>query len=49
MKKRLRKFSSLAIIALLLLSGCLDSQEAIGSNLNPVAVVDVVSGQGLWG
>ena len=44
MKKRLRKFSSLAIIALLLLSGCLDSQEAIGSNLNPVAVVDVVSG-----
>ena len=48
MKKIFGKFSSLAIVGLLLFTGCLDilgGEEALGSNLNPVAVVTVVSGQ----
>jgi len=45
MKEKLRKISSFAIVGILLFSGCLGSEEAIGNNLNPQAVVDVVSGQ----
>ena len=48
MKKRFGKFSSLAIIGLLMFTGCLDifdSGDAIGSNYNPTAIVKVVSGQ----
>ena len=47
MKEKLRKSGSLAIIGLLLFSGCLDlgSEEAIGDNLNPQADVNVTSGQ----
>ena len=47
MKEKLRKSGSLAIIGLLLFSGCLDlgSEEAIGDNLNPQADVNVASGQ----
>ena len=40
MKKRFGKFSSLAIIGLLMFTGCLDildSGDAIGSNYNPTA------------
>ena len=47
MKKIFGKFSSLAIVGLLLFTGCLDilgTEEVLGSNLNPVAVVSVVSG-----
>ena len=47
MKKRFGKFSSLAIVGLLLFTGCLDifgSGDVIGSNYNPSAVVTVVSG-----
>ena len=45
MKKNFGKFSSLAIVGLLLFTGCLDilgTEEVLGSNLNPVAVVNVV-------
>ena len=48
MKERFGKFSSLAVIGLLLFTGCLDifdSEDVIGNNLNPVAVANVVSGQ----
>ena len=48
MKKRFGKFSSLAIVGLLMFTGCLDifgSGDVIGNNLNPTAKVDVVSGQ----
>ena len=48
MKKRFGKFSSLAIVGLLMFTGCLDifgSGDVIGSNLNPTAKVDVVSGK----
>ena len=48
MKKIFGKFSSLAIVGLLLFTGCLDilgSEESLGYNLNPVAVVTVLSGQ----
>jgi len=47
MKEKLRKFGSMAIIGLLVFSGCLDlgSEEAIGDNLNPQADVNVTSGQ----
>ena len=47
MKKEFRKYSSLAIVGLLLFTGCLDmfgTDDVIGNNLNPVAVVNV-SGQ----
>ena len=47
MKKRFGKLSSLAIVALLMFTGCLDlfgSGDVIGSNYNPSAVVNVVSG-----
>ena len=47
MKKAFRKYSSLAIVGLLLFTGCLDifgTDDVIGNNLNPVAVVNV-SGQ----
>ncbi len=45
MKEKLRKISSFAIVGILLFSGCLGSEEAIGSNLNPQAVIEVTSGQ----
>ena len=48
MKKRFGKFSSLAIVGLLMFTGCLDildSGDAIGSNYNPTAIVKVVDGQ----
>ena len=48
MKKRFGKFSSLAIVGLLMFTGCLDilgSGDVIGNNLNPTAKVNVVSGQ----
>ena len=48
MKKRFGKLSSLAIVGLLMFTGCLDifgSDDVIGSNYNPSAVVNVVSGQ----
>ena len=48
MKKRFGKFSSLAIVGLLMFTGCLDifgSGDVIGNNLSPTAKVDVVSGQ----
>ena len=46
MKEKLRKFGSMAIIGLLVFSGCLDfgSDEAIGDNLNPTVEVKVISG-----
>ena len=47
MKKRFGKFSSLAIVGLLMFTGCLDlfgSGDVIGSNYNPSAVVNVDSG-----
>ena len=47
MKETLGKFSSLAVVGLLLFTGCLDlfgSGDVIGSNYNPNAVVNVVSG-----
>ena len=34
----------MAIVGLLMFSGCLDTEEAIGNNINPTAVVDVASG-----
>ena len=45
MKEKLRKFGSMAIIGLLVFSGCLDfgSDEAIGDNLNPTVEVKVIS------
>ena len=51
MKEKLRKSGSLAIIGLLLFSGCLGlgSEEAIGDNLNPQAVLEVVSGETVVG
>ena len=51
MKEKLRKSGSLAIIGLLLFSGCLGlgSEEAIGDNLNPQAVLTVVSGETVVG
>ena len=44
MKNQVQKICSMAIVGLLMFSGFLDSEEAIGKNLNPTAVVDVVSG-----
>ncbi len=47
MKEMFGKFSSLAVVGLLLFTGCLDlfgSGDVIGSNYNPNAVVNVVSG-----
>ena len=44
MKNQVQKICSMAIVGLLMFSGCLDTEEAIGKNLNPTAVVDVVSG-----
>ena len=51
MKEKLRKSGSLAIIGLLLFSGCLGlgSEEAIGDNLNPQAVLEVVFGETVVG
>ncbi len=51
MKEKLRKSGSLVIIGLLLFSGCLGlgSEEAIGDNLNPQAVLTVVSGETVVG
>ena len=43
MKNQVQKICSMAIVGLLMFSGCLDTEEAI-ENLNPTAVVDVVSG-----
>ena len=34
----------MAIVGLLMFSGCLDTEEAIGANINPSAVVDIVTG-----
>ena len=34
----------MAIVGLLMFSGCIDTEEAIGTNINPTAVVDVVTG-----
>ena len=34
----------MAIVGLLMFSGCIDTDEAIGTNINPSAVVDVVTG-----
>ena len=48
MKKRFGKFSSLAIVGLLMFTGCLDlfgSDDVIGSNYSPSAVVSVFSGE----
>jgi len=48
MKKRFGKLSSLAIVGLLMFTGCLDifgSDDVIGNNYAPSAVVNVVSGQ----
>ena len=47
MKENMNKFSSLAIVGLLILSGCLGIGDdgVIGDNLNPQAVVAVTSGQ----
>ena len=44
MKNQVQKICSMAIVGLLMFSGCLDTEEAIGKNLNPTAVVEVVSG-----
>tara|TARA_B100002052_G_scaffold107981_1_gene99482 strand:- start:598 stop:2973 length:2376 start_codon:yes stop_codon:yes gene_type:complete len=43
MKEKFRKFSSFAIIGILMFSGCLGigTEEAIGTNSNPQAVVEV--------
>jgi PKD repeat protein len=51
MKEKLRKSGSLVIIGLLLFSGCLGlgSEEAIGDNLNPQAVLEVVAGETVVG
>ena len=48
MKKRFGKISSLAIVGLLMFTGCLDlfgSDDVIGSNYSPSAVVSVFSGE----
>ena len=48
MKKRFGKISSLAIVGLLMFTGCLDlfgSDDVIGSNYSPSAVVTVFSGE----
>jgi peptide/nickel transport system substrate-binding protein len=47
MKENMNKFSSLAIVGLLILSGCLGIGDdgVIGDNLNPQVVVAVTSGQ----
>ncbi|SVC34942.1 uncharacterized protein METZ01_LOCUS287796, partial [marine metagenome] len=47
MKENMNKFSSLAIVGLLMLSGCLGIGDdgVIGDNLNPQAVAVVSSGQ----
>ena len=48
MKKTFSPFSSLVVVGLLLFTGCLDifgTEDVIGNNLNPVAVVNIVSGQ----
>ena len=44
MKNQVQKICSMAIVGLLMFSGCIDTEEAIGTNINPTAVVDVVSG-----
>ena len=47
MKKIFGKFSSLAIAGLLLFTGCLDilgTEEAVGKNITPVAVIDNLTG-----
>ena len=45
MKEKFRKFSSFAIIGILMFSGCLGigTEEAIGTNSNPQAVVEVTA------
>ena len=45
MKQNYQKLGSLTILGLLLFTGCLETEDAIGSNLNPVAVVEIASGQ----
>ena len=44
MKNQIQKICSMAIVGLLMFSGCIDTDEAIGTNINPSAVVDVVTG-----
>ena len=44
MKNQIQKISSLAIVGLLMFSGCLDTEDAMGDNQNPTAVVDIVTG-----
>ena len=44
MKNQIQKICSMAIVGLLMFSGCIDTEEAIGTNINPTAVVDVVTG-----
>ena len=44
MKNQTQKICSMALVGLLMFSGCIDTEEAIGTNLNPTAVVDVVTG-----
>ena len=44
MKNQIQKICSMAIVGLLMFSGCIDTDEAIGTNINPSAVVDVATG-----
>ena len=44
MKNEIQKICSMAIVGLLMFSGCLNTEEALGKNINPTAVVDVNSG-----
>ena len=44
MKKSFKKLSSLAIVGLLLFTGCIGTEDAIGQNRDPIAVVDVSTG-----
>ena len=46
MEKKINKISSMAIVGLLIFSGCLGFGDdgQIGENFNPTAVVDVASG-----
>ena len=46
MKNQVQKICSMAIVGLLMFSGCINTEEAIGTNINPTAVVDIL-GKGL--